>query len=124
MKRREVMKVWIGDKKEEKKRLIDLGVNPAVICLNNDIYFTGIPGEKILNPLGLRLPTSREARYIGKILELVQGIKNPHVWAFDEDETPWAFPWAFSVYKAIGDEEYEVLRSHSHARLVLLERED
>ena len=90
------------------------------ICLNNDIYFTGIPGEKILNSLGLRLPTSREARYIGKILELVQGIKNPRVWAFDEDETPWAF----SSYKAIGDEEYEVLRSHSHARLVLLERED
>lgn len=115
------MKVWIGDKKEEKKRLIDLGVNPAVICLNNDIYFTGIPGEKILDSLGLRLPTSREARYIGKILELFQEAKNPHVWAFDEEcETPWAF----SVYKAIGDEEYEVLRSHSHARLVLLERED
>lgn len=112
------MKVWIGDKKEEKKRLIDLGVNPAVICLNNDIYFTGIPGEKILNSLGLRLPTSREARYIGKILELVQGIKNPYVCAFNGGETTWAFP----AYKAIGDEEYEVLRSH--ARLVLLERED
>lgn len=110
------MKFWIGDKKEEKRRLRDLGVNPAVICLNNEIYFTGIPDGETLDSLGLRLPTSREARYIGKILELLQEVKNPHVWALDEGET-------LPSYKAIGDEEYEVLRSHSHARLFLLERE-
>ena len=114
------MKFWLMSKGEEKRRLRDLGVNPAVICLNNEIYFTGIPDGETLDSLGLRLPTSREARYIGKILELLQETKNPYVWALDEGET---LHLAFPAYKAIGHEEPEVLRSPSHARLFLLERE-
>lgn len=115
------MKFLIGNKKEEKARLLSFGIHPAAICLNNEIYFTGIPVSETLDSLGLRLPNVREAGYLSEILRLQGGGDNLRVWAKDTGD---GFEQAFSSYKAIGKEDYDVLRSNGHARLVLIERED
>ena len=115
------MKIWIGHKKEEKERLLGFGIHPATICLNNEIYFTGIPVSETLDSLGLRLPNCKEARYLSEILRLQGGGDNLRVWAKDTGD---GFEQTFSSYKAMGKEDYDILRSNGHARLVLIERED
>ena len=103
------MKVWIGDREEEKSRLLSLGVHPAMIYPNGDLNFSGIPSDSTLRSAGLRLPSPKEARYINSLLETIGC--HSSVWT-RHSEGEW--------YSVIGFDDVIA----SSARLVLLERED
>lgn len=103
------MKVWIGNREEEKARLLSLGVHPVMIYPNGDINCAGIPSDSTLRSLGVRLPTPKEARYISSLFEAI-GCHSP-VWT-RESEGEW--------FTAVGFDGVIV----SSARLVLIEIED
>lgn len=65
------MKVWLGDREEEKARLLSLGVRPETILPNGDLNFLGLPFDSALRSAGLRVPTPKEARYISLLLETI-----------------------------------------------------
>jgi hypothetical protein len=102
------MKVWIGDREEEKERLLSLGVHPAWIRPDGDLLFPGIPPDSDLRSAGLRVPTPKEARYIKSLLEIIGC--HSSVWSREEK---WYTPLGSG-----GDDPL------SSARLVLIERED
>lgn len=103
------MKVWLGNREEEKERLLSLGVHPAMIYHNGDLNCAGIPSDSTLRSAGLRLPTPKEARYINSLLETIGC--HSSVWT-RHSEGEW--------YSVIGFDDVIA----SSARLVLIERED
>jgi hypothetical protein len=103
------MKVWLGDREEEKGRLLSLGIHPAMIYPNGDVNLSGIPLDSTLREAGLRLPTPKEARYVNSLLETIGCYSS--VWT-RHSEGEW--------YSVIGFDDVIA----SSARLVLIERED
>lgn len=101
------MKVWLGNREEEKERLLSLGVHPAMIYPNGDLNCAGIPPDSTLRETGVRLPTLKEARYINSLLETIGCYSS--VWT-RASEGEW--------YTVIG---FDIASS---ARLVLIEREE
>jgi hypothetical protein len=129
------MKVYIGDRDRqgEKARLLSLGVHPEFIRPNGNLHRAGIPNEFTLRASGLRLPTTKEAKYISSLLAMLSGSSlkmlsgSSLVWT----RSYWEGYERYEAETLVGmlgelvyiEEGIEVFGG-DFARLVLIERED